>query len=124
MSNISNVSNQSKQKGFTLISFLTLGIFLALAGIVGAQILPTFVEYRNVIKAVNRAAAEDASTIAEVRMNFDKNAAIDDINSIKSKDLEISKESGKVVISFAYQREIHLTGPMWLTMKYAGQSGK
>ena len=114
----------AKQKGFTLISFITVGVLLALAGIIGAQVLPTFMEYRNVIKAVNRAAAEDAASIAEVRNNLDKNAAVDDINSIHSKDLEITKENGKVVIRFAYQREIHLTGPVWLTMKYTGQSGK
>ena len=114
----------SKQKGFTLFSFIVVGILLALAGIVAAQVLPTFMEYRNVIKAVNRAAAEDAASIAEVRSNFDKNAAVDDINSIQSKDLEISKENGKIVIRFAYQREVHLAGPAWLTMKYTGQSGK
>lgn len=123
-SNTSNTSNISKQKGFSLMGFLVVGILLALAGIIGAQILPTFIEYRNVIKSVNRAAAEEAASIAEIRANFDKNAAVDDITSIKSKDLDITKENGKVVINFAYQREIHLTGPMWLTMKYAGKSGK
>lgn len=114
----------SKQTGFTLIGFLMVGILLAIAGIVGAQVLPTFIEYRNVIKAVNRAAAEDAASIPEVRSNFEKNAAVDDISSIQSKDLDITKENGKIVIRFAYQREIHLAGPAWLTMKYAGQSGK
>jgi hypothetical protein len=27
-----------------------------------------------------------------------------------------------VVVSFAYQREIHLVGPAFLTLKYTGQS--
>ena len=124
MSKISVMSKKSRQKGFTLVSFLMVGILLAMSGIIAAQVLPTFIEYRNVIKAVNRAAAEDAASIAEVRSNFEKNAAVDDINSIQSKDLEITKENGKVVIRFAYQREIHLAGPAWLTMKYTGQSGK
>ncbi len=118
------MSKISRQKGFTLFSFVIVGIFFAVSGIVTAQVLPTFIEYRNVIKAVNRAAAEDAGSIAEVRSNFDKNAAVDDISSVQSKDLEISKENGKIVIRFAYQREIHLAGPAWLTMKYTGQSGK
>ena len=28
----------------------------------------------------------------------------------------------KVVVSFAYQREIHLAGPAWLTLKYEGST--
>ena len=49
-------------------------------------------------------------------------AAIDDIQSIKGSDLEITKEGDKVVVSFSYEREIHLTGPAWLTLKYQGRS--
>ena len=39
---------------------------------------------------------------------------------ITGKDLEVTKEGDKVVVSFAYQREIHLAGPAYLTLKYAG----
>ena len=34
----------------------------------------------------------------------------------------MTKEDDKVVVSFAYQREIHLVGPAFLTLKYDGQS--
>jgi hypothetical protein len=55
-------------------------------------------------------------------MIFDKTASIDTISSISGKDLEITKENDKVVVRFAYQREIHLTGPAFLTLKYSGKS--
>ena len=55
-------------------------------------------------------------------MIFDKATEVDAISSIAGKDLVITKEGDKVVVSFAYQREIHLAGPAWLTMKYAGRS--
>jgi hypothetical protein len=48
--------------------------------------------------------------------------AIDDFKAITGKDLEITKEGDRVVVSFAYEREIHLVGPGWLTLKYAGNS--
>jgi hypothetical protein len=34
----------------------------------------------------------------------------------------VSKEGDKVVVSFSYQREIHLAGPGYLTLKYTGRS--
>ncbi len=49
-------------------------------------------------------------------------AAIDDIKSINGKDLDISKDGDKVVVKFAYTREIHMFGPAYLLLKYAGQS--
>jgi hypothetical protein len=57
-----------------------------------------------------------------VRALFDKAAQIDDIKSISGRDIEVTKEGDKVVVSFAYQREIHLAGPAWLTLKYSGRS--
>ena len=43
---------------------------------------------------------------------------------IAGKDLDISKEGDKVVVKFAYNREIHMFGPAYLLLKYAGQSKK
>jgi hypothetical protein len=39
--------------------------------------------------------------------------------SVQGKDLEVTKEGDKIVVKFAYQREIHLAGPGYLTLKYA-----
>ena len=88
--------------------------------VVGAQIFPTVVEYQAVVKAVNKASA--GSTVPEVRLIFEKAAAIDDITSIKPKELEVTKENDKVVVSFAYDKEIHLVGPGYLVLKYRGRS--
>ena len=66
--------------------------------------------------------ARDGGSVAEVRALFDKAAQIDDIKSISGRDIEVTKEGDKVVVSFAYQREIHLAGPAWLTLKYSGRS--
>jgi hypothetical protein len=77
-------------------------------------------EYQTILKAVNK--AKEGNTVPEVRMIFDKTASIDTISSISGKDLEITKENDKVVVRFAYQREIHLTGPAFLTLKYSGKS--
>ena len=71
-------------------------------------------------KAVQRASA--GQSVVEVRSIFDKATEIDAISSITGKDLEVGKQGDKVVVSFAYQREIHLVGPAFLTLKYTGQS--
>jgi hypothetical protein len=47
---------------------------------------------------------------------------VDDISSIKGTDLTVSKEGEKVVVSFAYNKEIELFGPAYLLLKYQGRS--
>ncbi len=111
---------RSKQRGITFLGLIFVGAVLAVAGVVVAQLVPTLIEYQAVNKAVNK--ARDGNTVPEVRALFDKAAQVDDIKSISGKDLEVTKEGDKVVVSFAYQREIHLAGPVWLTLKYAGRS--
>lgn len=111
---------QARQRGLSLFSMLIVGIVLAGAGVVGAQVFPTVLEYVAVGKAVNK--AKEGNTVAEVRSIFDKAASVEAITSIAGKDLDISKEADQVVVAFAYQREIHLVGPAWLVLKYAGRS--
>jgi len=114
------ISFQHKQRGITFIGLLIIGGVLAAAGVVAAQVVPTVIEYQAVLKAVNK--AKQGSTIPEIRTIFDKAASIDNITSLSGKDIDVKKEGDKVVVSFAYQREIHLTGPAFLTLKYTGQS--
>lgn len=108
------------QRGMSFIGLLFVGGVLAVTGVVVAQVIPTAIEYQAVVKAVSKAS--EGSTVPEVRSIFDRAASIDNISSIAGKDLEVTKENDKVVVSFAYEREIHLAGPAYLTLKYAGKS--
>ncbi len=109
-----------QQRGAGLVSLILVGGAVVVLAMVGVQVAPTLIEYQAVSMAVKRAA--EGSTVAEVRSLFDKAASIDDIRSVQSKDLEITKENDRVVVNFAYQREIHLAGPAWLVMRYSGSS--
>jgi len=110
----------SRQRGISFIGLVFVGSILAMGGVVAAQIFPTALEFVAVQRAVDK--AKEGQTVPEVRMIFDKTASIDDIKSISGSDLTVTKEGDKVVVSFSYEREIHLAGPAYLTLKYAGRS--
>lgn len=109
-----------QQRGAGLIALILAGGAVVMVAMVVMRIIPTLVEYQAVSQAAKRAA--QGSTVAEVRSRFDKAATIEDIHSIQSKDLDISKENDRMVVEFAYEREIHLAGPAWLVMRYSGSS--
>ncbi len=111
---------KSGQRGISFIGLVFVAVVLAATGVVAAQVFPTLLEYQAITKAVQKAS--EGNTVPEVRSIFDKATAIDAISSITGKDLDVTKEGDKVVVSFAYQREIHLAGPAYLTLKYSGHS--
>ena len=115
------VQRKSRQRGISFVGLVFVASILAMAGVVAAQVFPTAIEFFAVQKAAQKAATE-GQTPAEIRAIFDRATQIDDIKSIASKDLDISKQGDKIVVAFSYEREIHLAGPAYLTMKYQGRS--
>ena len=111
---------KNKQRGISFIGILFVGVVLAFAGVIAAQVFPTLIEFQAITKAASK--AKDGNTVPEVRSIFDKAAQIDDIKSITGKDLEVTKDGDKTKVAFAYNKEIHIGGPAYLLLKYTGQS--
>ena len=110
------------QQGITLIGLIFVGAILACVILVGAQVLPTVIEYQAISKGAKK-AAQEGGTVQQIRVAFDRSATIDQITSVKGSDLEVTKGTdGNPVVSFAYDREIHLVGPAFLVMKYHGST--
>lgn len=109
-----------KQRGISFLGLIFVGGVVAVTGVVVAQVIPTLLEWQAIDKAANR--AREGNSVAEVRNIFQKSADVDDIKSISGKDIEITKQGDKTIVSYAYTREIHLAGPAYLTLKYAGRS--
>ncbi|MGC9162034.1 MAG: DUF4845 domain-containing protein [Thiomonas sp.] len=115
------MKQQDKQRGITLIGLIFWGAVLAFIIVIGAQAVPTATEYFAIQKAVNQ-AAKAGPTVADIRAAYAKMADVDYISSVSPQDLKITKVNDKVVVSFAYDKEIHIAGPVYLLIKYAGQS--
>jgi len=111
---------RSRQRGLSFLGLLVVGGMLAACGVIIVEIVPTAIEYQGVRRAADK--AQEGTSMADVRSIFDRAASVDNIKSISGKDLEVSKDGDKIVVSFAYQREIHLFGPAYLTLKYSGRS--
>ena len=111
------------RRGLTLIGLLSWAIIVGFAGYLLVRVVPTVTEFYTIQSVVDRIAASPANTVAEVRAAFEKQRQIDaTIVSVLGKELDITKENERVVISFAYEKEIELFGPVFLLIKYAGRS--
>ena len=111
------------QRGITLFGLMFWAILLGFLALVGMKVLPTINEYFTIQKTVSKIALEGGTTVPEIRNAFDKAKDIEySIQSLSAKDLNVTKENDKVVISFAYDKEIELMKPVYLLIKYEGRS--
>ena len=112
-----------RQRGITLFGLLSAAIVIGFVALLAMKVLPTMNEYFTILRAVNKVAQEGGSTVGEIRKAFEKQKDIEySISSISEKDLDITKENDKIVVRFAYDKEIELVHPVYLLIKYEGRS--
>lgn len=113
----------ARQRGISLIGLLLWAIVVGFLALVALRVVPTVNEYLTIQRAVNKIATEGATTVPEIRAAFEKQKEIEySISSIAGKDLEVTKENDRVVIRFAYDKEVELMAPVYLLIKYEGRS--
>jgi hypothetical protein len=113
------------QRGVALSGLIFWGIVLVLVAVLGMKVTPTAIEYFKILKdskAVVAQAGPDA-TVADVRKSFDKFAEIDMLE-FSGNQLDISKDGGKIVIEFAYEKRIHLFWNVSLLIDYKGSTAE
>ncbi len=119
----SGLKGAARQRGITLFGLMSWAIVVGFVALVGMRVLPTLNEYFTIQRTVNKIATEGHATVPQIRNAFEKQKDIEySITSIAGKDLNITKENDRVVISFAYDKEIELMQPVFILIKYEGRS--
>ena len=110
------------ERGITMIGLLLWAIVVAFVALIIVRVLPTINEYSTIVRAVQKIAKEAPATVAQAREAFERQKEIEySISSITGKDLQVSKENDKVVIRFAYDKEVEIYEPVFLLIKYRGE---
>lgn len=116
-------STLHRQRGLSLIGLLFWAVVLGFGALVAMKVFPTVNEFYTIQRTVQKIAKDSPGTVAEVRSAFDKQKDVEySISSISGKDLDVTKENDKLVISFAYDKQVELVEPVYLLIKYQGRS--
>lgn len=123
MSSGTSGTRRAQQRGLTLFGLMFWAIVIGFGAYVVVRVLPTLNEYVTIQRAVEKIAASQPATVAEVRQQFDKQRELEySISELTGKDLVITKENDRVVISYAYNKEVPIYGPVYVLIKYEGRS--
>jgi hypothetical protein len=99
-----------KQRGFSLVNLIIGLAVLGFLGVMAAKLMPAYIEYFSVKKvfASMEQAGDLKGTVRDIRYSFDKRNAIENITSIRSDDLEVTKEGGETVLSASWSVKVPL----------------
>lgn len=95
------------QRGMTFLGFIILVAFLLVFVFAGIRLVPVFVEYMNVAKAIDSLKGPDAGSLSSnaIRVAIEKRFNVDDVHSIEAKDLEIKRDGEGWLVRAAYDAE-------------------
>ena len=108
-----------RQRGLSIVGLIFFGGIVVVLLLIGFRLVPAITEYIAIERAVQKIKNE-ASTVPEIRAAFDRHAVIDDIKSITSKDLDITKDNDRIVISYAYSYQMQLLENVRLVIDFSG----
>jgi hypothetical protein len=115
---------KNRQSGVSLSGLLVSAVILAMVALLGMKVAPSLIEYFQIVKAVKTISGSDAAqaSVADVRKAFSRQSSIDDFKAVTAQDLEISKDGGELIISFAYEKRIPLVGNVSLLIDFEGSN--
>jgi type II secretory pathway pseudopilin PulG len=107
-----------REAGVSLSGLIVVLVVLGAVAIVAMKVFPAWAEYRSIKNAIVQAKAAGGST-REMQKAFERNAEINNITAISSRDLVITRDNGQAEVSFAYEKRIPLAGNVSLLLDFA-----
>ena len=115
-----------RQRGLSLWGLIiTLGL-LGFFGLMGAKLLPSYIDYWNVRKmfAAMQKNGELNGDPGSIRRAYDTRNAISDVRTVNGKDLEISQESGGNVVSADWSVKVPLVANISACIDFSASAGE
>ena len=117
----------NRQRGVSLSGLLVWVVIVVLAALLGMKVVPSVMDYYQVVQAMKSVAQDNSlkgATVAEVRRAFGKQREVGYFKGVTEADVEITKDGGDIVLAASYQDKLRLFGNVSLVIEYEASSAK
>jgi hypothetical protein len=115
-----------RQGGLSMLGFLFVAAVVVTCVMIGFRVMPAYIEYYSVQKALEQALTDtkDLNSAAEIRNAFQRRADAGYIESVQSRDVEISKMKNEVTASASWTRKLPLVANVSLFLEFEASATK
>jgi hypothetical protein len=111
------------QEGLSLISFIFTSAVIVVFALVGFRVLPAYVEYYAVEKALQATLNDDANqNPGQIRNAMGRRIDSQYIDSIKEGDIQVQKLGNAVVAQVSWQRVLHMVGNASILLEFTAEA--
>ena len=113
-------STYHRQRGLTMGGFVFVAAVIVAVVMIGFKITPAVVEYYSVKQALQEALnnVKDPTAAPDIKTAFQRRIDAGYIESVSSKDVELSKEGNAVTATVAWSRTTHLVANASLILEF------
>ena len=111
---------RTRQCGLSMIGFLFVAAVVVTCVMIGFRVLPAYIEYYSVQKALAQALdeAKDLNSVAEIRKAFQKHADAGYIDSVSARDVDVVKSKNEVTASVSWTRKLPMVANVSLLLEF------
>jgi len=104
--------SRHRQSGLTIVGFVFVAAVVLSIAMIGFRVLPSYIEYFSVEKTLRQTLmnARDNPTLDQLRKDFDLKASADYIDSVRGRDLELTREGNELVLTASWTSTLNLVG--------------
>jgi hypothetical protein len=111
-----------KQRGMGFLGIFMICVIVVLVAIGGMKIVPAYMEYFAIKKAIVQVKEQNPATLRDLQMAFDRYSNVNNIKDITYSDLEITRDNGELELAFAYPKKIHMFDNVYVCIDFAGST--
>lgn len=111
----------SRSRGLSIAGWMFVIIVVVVFGSVATKTVPAYMDFNTISTAINSALDDPKiglMSTQEIQTNIDRRFAINNITVISGADLQVEKESGRVLIAVDYEVRKNLFSNLDLAMVF------
>jgi hypothetical protein len=112
---------RERQSGLTIIGFLLLAAVVVIFAMVGFRVVPSYVEYYAVKKALEdtmRGGGADPNNPAPFRRELERRLQTSYVENVKAADANITRNGSQITAEMAWERRLHMFGNASILLEF------
>jgi hypothetical protein len=119
------VKSAGRQRGLSLIGFLFVTAVVLVVALLGFRVIPAYIEYFSVQKALQGALADSTDlTAADVRKLLDRRFNADYIDSVRAADVQVTRSNNVTTASVSWESRLHLVSNASLVLEFDASASR
>lgn len=108
-----------RQRGLSMLGFLFVAVVLVVVAMVGFRVVPSYIEFYSVQKALGDTLREgNEANQQAMRNSLTRRLQTSYVETVSGKDMVITKSGNQVTASLAWERRLHMVGNAYILLEF------